>query len=90
MDPSNHTVTLPLEDYQELKERLDEAERQVEKWKRPLSGIQDFISFLLDEVKDPDPIIEEFNNRRDTIQIVREGKEITFKIDPEGINGEAI
>jgi uncharacterized coiled-coil DUF342 family protein len=90
MNPSNHTVTLPLEDYEELKERLDEAERQVEKWKRPLSGIQDFISFLLDEVKDPDPIIEEFNNRRDTIQIVREGKEITFKIDPEGINGEAI
>jgi uncharacterized coiled-coil DUF342 family protein len=90
MNPSNHTVTLPLEDYEELKERLDEAERQVEKWKRPLSGIQDFISFLLDEVEDPDPIIEEFNNRRDTIQIVREGKEITFKIDPEGINGEAI
>lgn len=59
---------------------------QFEQFKNDLSYVQDFISILLGEVEDPEPLIEQFNKNRKGVTVVRDGLDVKIQIDQDKLS----
>jgi hypothetical protein len=75
MDETTHTVTLPLEDYQELKQEKSDAQSTVDKWKEALEPIATFVSMMADSLDGAEEMIKKFNDRHDDVQIEQKPQE---------------
>lgn len=75
MDETTHTVTLPLEDYRELKQEKSDAQSTVDKWKEALEPIATFVSMMVDSLDGAEEMIKKFNDRHEDVQIERQPQE---------------
>ena len=78
------TVTIPLEDYQEMRDHYDKAELLGEKTKRAAKEMAVFLSFMATRT-DVGPYIKEFNKQSTTASIELEDNRarIKFKDDKD-------
>lgn len=86
MDETQHTVTLPLKDYRQLKTELSNVREQFEQFKNDLSYVQDFVSILLGEIEDPEPLIDQFNKNREGVTVIKDGKDVAIEINQDKLS----
>lgn len=78
------TVTISLEDYQEMRDQYEKAALLSDKTKRAAKEMAVFLSFMVSR-SDIEPYVEEFNKQSTTASIEIEGNRarIKFKDDKD-------